>query len=198
VVALTFDDGPNEPYTSQLVDLLTAKQIPATFFQLGRCVVRHPGLSSRMVEAGHVIGNHSYSHRFRQYLTEPSLRTEISRTQTVLVEEIGRRPGLFRPPWLCHQPPLMSEVRRQGLRPVSGTFAHPFEVAQIPAWRIARRAVHLARPGSILIFHDGFDARGGFRGQTVDAVRLVIDQLSAQGFSFTTVDKLLGVAPYQT
>src|SRR6478735_8728358 len=103
VVALTFDDGPNEPFTSQLVDLLGTKGVPATFFQVGRCVERHPGLSARMAEAGHVIGNHSYSHRFLRYLNEPSLRSEICRTQSVLEAELGRRPALFRAPWLFHQ-----------------------------------------------------------------------------------------------
>ena len=197
VVALTFDDGPNEPFTSQLVHLLGEKHVPATFFQVGKCVERHPGLSARMVEAGHVIGNHSYSHRLLRYLTEPSLGSEIGRAQAVLEAEIGHRPALFRPPWLCHQPPLMVEAARQGLRVVSGSFAHPLEVAQIPAWRIARRAVNLARPGAILIFHDGFDARGGFRGQTVEAVRLVVDELKGRGFRFTTIDKMLDVPAYQ-
>jgi peptidoglycan/xylan/chitin deacetylase (PgdA/CDA1 family) len=197
VVALTFDDGPNEPYTSRLVDLLGEKRTSATFFQVGRCIERHPGLAARMVEAGHVIGNHSYSHRLLHYLTEPSLRSEIGRTQAILRTEMGVSPGLFRAPWLCHQRPLLAEVRRQQLRAVAGTFAHDLEVAQLPAWRMARRAVERTRPGAVLIFHDGFDARGGFRGRTVEAVRLVIDQLVEGGYRFTTVDKLLGIPAYQ-
>ncbi len=197
VVALTFDDGPNEPFTSQLVDLLGTRRVAATFFQVGRCVERHPGLSAKMVDAGHVIGNHSYSHRFLRYFAEPSLRSEICRAQTVLEAELGRAPALFRAPWLCHQPPVLAEARQQGLQVISGTFSHTFEIAQIPAWRIARRAVHHARPGAILIFHDGFDARGGFRGSTVAAVRMVVDELAGRGFRFTTIDKLLDIPAYQ-
>ncbi len=197
VVALTFDDGPNEPYTSELVNLLGDKRVAATFFQVGKCVERHPDVSARMAAAGHVIGNHSYSHRFLRYLTEPSLSSEMDRTQTVLRRATGRSPALFRPPWLCHPPPLMAEAARQGLQLVSGSFAHPLEVAQIPAWRIARRAVKLARPGAILIFHDGFDARGGSRDQTVSAVRLVVDELVERGFRFATIDELLDVPAYQ-
>jgi peptidoglycan/xylan/chitin deacetylase (PgdA/CDA1 family) len=197
VVALTFDDGPNEPFTSQLVDVLGEQRVPATFFQVGRCVERHPGLSARMADAGHVIGNHSYSHRFLRFLTEPSLGSEISRTQEILSSETGLRPALFRPPWLGHPPQVLAEARRQGLRVVSGTFAHPLEVAQIPGWRIARHAVELARPGAMLIFHDGFDARGGYRGQTVEAVRLVVAELADRGFRFMTVADMLATAPYQ-
>jgi hypothetical protein len=86
---------------------------------------------------------------FLRYLTEPSLHSEIRRSQAVLEGEIGRR------------------------------------------------AVRHARPGAIPIFHDGSDARGGFRGQTVDAVRLVIDELAGRGFGVTTVDTLLAVPAYQ-
>lgn len=196
-MALTFDDGPNEPYTSLLLDVLDERGVPATFFQVGKCVERHPDVSARMIQAGHVIGNHSYHHQIHRYLVEPSLRSEIRRAQGVLEEAIGRSPALFRPPWLCRLPALMTEVARQGLRPVSGTFAHPLEVAQIPAWRIARRAVRLARPGSILIFHDGFDARGGTRAQSVEAARLVVDTLTGRGYRFTTVDGLLRLPAYQ-
>lgn len=196
VVALTFDDGPNEPYTSQLLHLLGESRVPATFFQVGKCVERHPSLSAQMMAAGHVIGNHSYSHQFRRYLTEPSLSSEIARTQAVLRTATGRSPALFRPPWLCHPPPLMAEAAQRRLQLVSGSFAHPLEVAQIPAWRIAHRAFRLARPGAILIFHDGFDARGGCRAQTVAAVRLVVDELVTSGFRFTTVDKMLNVPAY--
>lgn len=197
VVALTFDDGPNDPFTSDLVDLLEKRNVLATFFQVGSCVERHPGLTALMYEAGHVIGNHTYRHRLLDYLREPSLASEIRRTQEVLAAEIGRRPALFRPPWLCHPPAVLGEARRQGVRPISGTFAHPLEVIQIPARRIADYALRLVRPGAILIFHDGFDARGGARGQTVEAVRLVIDELGTRGFSCVTVDDLLGIPAYR-
>jgi peptidoglycan-N-acetylglucosamine deacetylase len=197
VIALTFDDGPNEPYTSDLLDLLADRAVPATFFQVGKCVERHPDTSRRMVEAGHVIGNHTYSHRFSAYLTQPRMRTEIGRTQGILRDTIGRTPALFRPPWLGRQPLSLATVRAYGMQVVSGQFAHPLEVVQPAAERMARHAVSITRPGSILIFHDGFDARGGARGQTVAAVGLVIDALRQRGFRFDTVDRLLGVPAYQ-
>lgn len=197
VVALTFDDGPNEPYTSRLLEVLASRDVRATFFQVGRCVERYPGISAAMAASGHVIGNHSYSHRFLRYAIEPSLRLEMRRTQDLLEAELRRRPALFRPPWLCHTPALMRETSRQGLQSISGTFAHPLEVAQIPADRIARGALRRTRPGSIVIFHDGYDARGGFRGRTVEAARQVVDVLAERGYRFVTVDELLGVPAYQ-
>jgi peptidoglycan/xylan/chitin deacetylase (PgdA/CDA1 family) len=197
VVALTFDDGPNPPYTDRIVDLLGEKRLQATFFQVGACVERHPGLTAEMAAAGHVIGNHGYSHRFTHYFVEPSLRFEIARTQAVIAAATGTTPTLFRPPWLFHPPGLLSAASQRGLTVVSGTFVHPLEVLQLSARSIARGAVKRARPGGILIFHDGFDARGGFRGATVAAVRLVIDELTDRGFSFTTVDRLLSMEPHR-
>lgn len=196
VVALTFDDGPNEPYTSSLLEVLAARNVRATFFQVGACVERHPATARAVLAAGHVIGNHSYSHRFTRYAWEPSLRRDIAHGQRVIFDAVGVRPGLFRPPWLCHQPPLLRGVRRAGLQVVSGDFAHPLEPLQIPASRIASHAARRARPGSVVIMHDGFDARGGRRDQSVQAAAMLIDELHDRGYEFATVDELLGVAAY--
>jgi peptidoglycan/xylan/chitin deacetylase (PgdA/CDA1 family) len=196
-IALTFDDGPNEPFTSQLLGVLATRNVPATFFQVGRCVQRHPGLTRAMVASGHVIGNHSFSHRLTSYVREPSFRQEIARTQQILTAEIGALPGLFRPPWLHRQPWLLAAVRAAGMQIVSGQFGHPLEVLQPGALRIAQHTISIARAGSILILHDGFDARGGYRGETVAAVGHIIDELQAAQFRFVTVDQLLGVPAYQ-
>jgi peptidoglycan/xylan/chitin deacetylase (PgdA/CDA1 family) len=197
VVALTFDDGPNEPYTSQIADALEARGIRATFFQVGRCIQRHPEVTLRLREAGHVIGNHSFAHAFHAYFVPRRFRREVTRTQAVLTELLGSTPALARTPWLWRTPAILATLRRSSLQPVAGVFAHPAEVLQIDAARIARGAVAKVRPGSILIFHDGFDGRGGYRAQTVRAVELTADALLAQGYRFVTVDELLGVDAYR-
>jgi peptidoglycan/xylan/chitin deacetylase (PgdA/CDA1 family) len=197
VVALTFDDGPNEPYTSQIVDLLSGKNIRATFFQVGQCVERHPEATTRIHAAGHVIGNHSLSHRFDTYLRPGRLAREITETQEIVQRRIGQAPALFRSPWLWRQPMLLRRVRRLSLQPVSGVFCHSMEVFQPDGVRIARRAVAKTRPGSILIFHDGFDARGGNRSETVRAVDITTDELLRRGYRFVTVDELLDIPAYQ-
>ena len=85
----------------------------------------------------------------------------------------------------------------RGLSPVSGQFCHAFEVLQPSPQRIARRALAKARPGAILIFHDGFDAHGGNRANTVAAVSIVITELTRRGYAFVTIDDLLGIPAYQ-
>ncbi len=198
VIALTFDDGPNEPYTSQLLAVLAERDVRATFFMVGRCAERFPATVRDVVQAGHVLGNHSYSHSFSRYIAMPTQRTEIQRGQDCLAALADVRPGLYRPPWLCHWPWVLASIRAAGLQPVSGRFGHPLEVFQPPAHRITAAAAGLARPGGILIFHDGFEARGGFRDQTAAAVGPLIDTLRERGYRFATVDELLGVPPYLT
>jgi peptidoglycan/xylan/chitin deacetylase (PgdA/CDA1 family) len=195
-VALTFDDGPNEPYTSRLLDTLDDRDVPGTFFQVGRCAERFPAITRRVVESGHVLGNHSFSHSFTSYARQPRQRLEIERTQQTLYDIAGVWPALYRPPWLCHFPWVLSSVRTRRLQVVSGTFGHPLEVFQPPAAAIAAGAARRVRHGSILILHDGREARGGPRGESVAAVGPLIDRLRDDGYTFTTVDQLLEVPAY--
>jgi peptidoglycan-N-acetylglucosamine deacetylase len=196
VVALTFDDGPNEPYTSQLADYLDRASIPATFFQVGRAAERYPEVTTRLVAAGHVIGLHGHTHEFTRYLRRDTLAEELEQGMAVFAQ-LGIRPALYRPPWLLRIPALQDLLHDHALQVVSGEFCHPLEVAQPSPERIARHALRAARPGSILIFHDGRDGKGGDRAATVKAVTLVVDQLRDRSYSFVTVDRLLGVPAYQ-
>lgn len=196
VIALTFDDGPNEPFTSQLLDVLKSEKVVATFFVVGKAVENYPEVTKRIAREGHTVGNHSYSHKFISYLAHPFFEQELLHTQAALADAIGKKPALFRPPWLYRQPALLHTVRSQGLTPISGVFCHPLEVAQINARAIAKTAIRRAAPGRILIFHDGKDGQQGNRTQTVEAVRLSIQALKKQNYRFVTVDQLLGLKPY--
>jgi peptidoglycan/xylan/chitin deacetylase (PgdA/CDA1 family) len=195
VVALTFDDGPNEPYTSQIADFLDLHDIKATFFQVGRAVGRHPEVTARLAASGHVIGHHGQAHQFGRYLRPQTLANDIQQGLDAF-DVLGLRPLLYRPPWLLRIPALRKIARGHRLRVISGEFCHPLEVFQPAPERIARRALARTRPGSILIFHDGFDGRGGNRASTVEAVKIVVDGLSRRGYRFTTVDRLLGIPAY--
>ena len=196
VVALTFDDGPNEPYTSQIVDYLTSKNIRATFFQVGACVEKFPSVSRNIAESNHVIANHSTSHKFYKYFTQPSFAKEIAQNQIIIQERTGKTPALYRSPWLMRHPWLFRTVRKKGLQPVAGIFCHPLEPWQPSAARIAKSAIRKTKPGVILIFHDGREGRGGDRTQTVEAVKITVEALLDKGYRFVTVDELLGIPAY--
>src|SRR6478609_10996438 len=75
-VALTFDDGPNEPWTSMILDTLADRGVPGTFFQVGRCAQRHPDVTRRVVDEGHVLGNHSMTHELGSYVRDLDQRAE--------------------------------------------------------------------------------------------------------------------------
>jgi len=196
VVALTFDDGPNEPWTSRLLDVLGEREVPGTFFQVGRCAERHPEVTRRVLDEGHVLGNHSLSHSFSRYASQPRQQQEVLGGRAVLQQVAGVSPLLYRPPWLCHWPWVLRGIQATGSSVVSGTFGHPLEIFQPAAARLTAGAARRVQPGTLLILHDGREARGGPRGQTVAAVGPLVDLLRTRGYRFTTVDRLLGVAPY--
>src|SRR5206468_3783053 len=177
-------------------DYLDREGIPATFFQVGRAVQRYPEVTTRLASAGHVIGLHGHTHDFTRYLCHDTLAEELEHGMAVFAQ-LGIRPALYRPPWLLRIPALRGLLHDHGLQVVSGEFCHPLEVAQPSPERIARHAVRAAGPGSIIIFHDGRDGKGGDRAATVKAVTLVVDQLQERGYGFVTVDRLLDVPAYQ-
>jgi peptidoglycan-N-acetylglucosamine deacetylase len=195
VVALTFDDGPNEPYTSQIADFLAERGIRATFFQVGRAVLRSPEVTRRLVADRHTIGCHGFTHEFTNYLGRRTLAEDVRKGQAALAT-VGLRTALYRPPWLLRTPDLAPVLREHGLTAVSGEFCHALEVFQPRPELIAERVLAKARPGSIVIFHDGFDGRGGNRASTVAAVRIVVGRLESAGYRFATVDEMLGVPAY--
>ena len=197
IIALTFDDGPNEPYTSEIVDYLDSQKIKATFFQVGKAVEMDPKLTKKMFNSGHVIGNHSFSHSFLKYFTQPSFHNELKESQAIFKRIIGKEPALFRPPWLFRTPLLFHTVKRMGLFPVSGLFCSNLEVFHVSSEKIAKTAVSRAQPGGILIFHDGYNGKGARRSETVDSVRLTVEALKADGYTFVTIDDLFDIKPYK-
>ena len=196
IIALTFDDGPNEPYTSGIADVLKAREIRATFFQVGRAVLRYPGVTRRLADEGHVIANHGFTHEFPTYLRRDTLAIDVRNGMEALAT-VGIRPALYRPPWLLRIPSMNAVLRQHGLQAISGEFCHPLEVFQPRAEVIANGVLSKARPGSVIIFHDGWDGHEGYRGSTVAATEIVVDRLAKDGYRFVTVDEMLGLPAYQ-
>jgi len=197
VIALTFDDGPNPPYTDKLLEILARHNVKATFFMPAKNIEKFPGLVREIYAAGHIIGSHSYAHKFSNNYKSLTFEEEINKGEEVIKRTIGRSPALYRPPWLFNQPWLLNNLKKHSLTPVSGYFSSTWEVWHASAEQIAKDALRVVRPGRILIFHDGFDTEGGARTGSVGAVDIIIPELKKQGYEFLTVDQLLGVNPYQ-
>lgn len=193
VVALTFDDGPNEPYTSQIVELLNKYNQQATFFVVGKNMERFPGVTAKTRAAGHEIGIHSYMHQFRSYVTDPTYKRQIALAkQGLSAEHIHvshlRFPWLFRTPW------LVASSKKHGFGvPIGGYFGGLFEPFQPKGAWMAKHAVKLIKPGAIIIMHDGYNAAAANRAETVVATELILKQLAKEGYKSVTVSQLLAL-----
>lgn len=196
-IALTFDDGPS-PGSLELLDYFAREGVKATFFQCGVNVLRHPEISRRVAEAGHEIGNHTYSHarlcptlgRRIQIRSPQFILDEFSLAQAIIQAEARVEPTLLRAPYGCRWYGIGETQRTLGLLGVMWTIiGHDWE------WPLDR-IVHLVRrkaaPGGIICLHDGRDIRPNPDIQeTVSAVKQLIPFLKDQGYTFETVSEIL-------
>ena len=192
VVALTFDDGPEEPYTSQVLDILKREHVRATFFVIGANVRHYPESTARIAADGHVIGNHSDTHPMALALEpEAVIKDEVDRAERQIHAVAGVYPSLFRPPQGIRSPWLMKVTEEDSLATVTwDDAARDWE--RRTADDLVERAVNETSPGAIILLHDGLnlDHRAD-RTATVEALPRIIERLRARGYRFVTVPELL-------
>ena len=195
LVALSFDDGPNEPCTSRVLDILKREHVHATFFLVGENVRRYPAAAARIVRDGHAVGNHSEHHNIPFALESASeLETDVSAAEESIRSATGQLPRLFRPPQGLRSPWLMRVLARDSLITVTWDDA-PGDWDPLPVQTIVDRAVADARPGSIILLHDGMNTlHGADQSATVQALPAIIQALHARGFRFVTLPELLHCA----
>ena len=177
-VALTFDDGPG-PSTGTLLDTLAAAHVHATFFVIGRNVQALPALVTREAAEGHVVGNHTWSHRDLSRLGASDQRSEVSRTAEALAAR-GVSATLLRPPYGAYN----STTRTLGV-PLVLWDVDPADWRDRDAAIVAARVLANTRPGSIVLLHD-------VHPSTVAAVPAIVAGLKAKGYTFVTVPQLIG------
>lgn len=197
VVALTFDDGPNEPCTSEVLDILQREGIRATFFLIGENVRHFPQTAARIPRDGHVVGNHS-DHHPDDLAIEPVKRQqiEVDRAEQTIHAATGRYPRFFRPPHGLRSPWLIGTLVSDSMVTVTWDEA-PGDWNRMEPSRIAELVVDGARPGSIVLLHDGLNLdHGADQSETVKALPSIIRGLRARGFSFVTVPELLNQPAY--
>ena len=188
-IALTFDDGPSEG-TSRLLDLLNRLGTPATFFVCGMNVRRLPQVLRDTAEAGHEIGNHSYSHPALYFRSKRFISEELGAAQSIIAETTGTAPSLFRAPFGARWFGLREAQRRHNLLGVMWTVLGLDW--KLPADLIARRVLARTGNGAIICLHDGRGVcdKPDIR-PTLEAVERLIPALQSRGFRFETVSQLL-------
>lgn len=204
VIALTFDDGPNEPYTSEILGILASHDARATFFVIGKNVELYPDTARLIVASGNVLANHSYSHQANHAVTAFGAR-DLDKAQEVIANITGVDPHLYRPPHGKKSPWELASLKSHGLIEVnwdvSANELHKNIVFGKPTPEaVASVIVSKAKPGAIILLHDGYGTRHGDvrsdKSLTVKALPIILMRLEEQGYRFVTVPQLLNVPAY--
>ncbi len=185
VIAITFDDGPNPDHTPRLLDMLKARNIKATFFMVGRCVVTWPHIVKRIADEGHEVANHSWSHPLLTSLGNTSLDSQLQKTHDAIIKACGKAPMHYRPPYGA-----IGMSQRKRIHEKLGYSTILWDVDPLD-WKTPRnskkveeRILANTKSGSIILTHD-------IHGTTVDAMPATLDALIARGYQFATVSQLI-------
>ncbi|WP_082593071.1 polysaccharide deacetylase family protein [Paenibacillus sp. Soil766] len=189
-IAFTFDDGPNPEYTPQLLDIFDEVGGRATFFMMGKQIELYPETTRDVHLRKHEIGNHTYSHPFMTQISLEECERELRDTDSLITQVTGTPPVVMRPPYLDYNTEVHA-VTDKFAYPVIGSVNGGARDWELPGvdhiLEVTRAQIGC---GSILLFHDGF----GDRSQTIEAVRILANELTAQGYQLVTVSELLQMA----
>jgi peptidoglycan/xylan/chitin deacetylase (PgdA/CDA1 family) len=203
VVALTFDDGPNPPYTTAILDVLERERVHATFFLVGRAVAAYPSIVRREVRDGDAIGNHTWSHAHMILMDAAQVRGSLAQTDAAIYRAAGVHTRIMRPPFGARDWMVLDQARSLGYTPVMWSVPLAKDWEEPPAPTIADRIVPYVHDGSIIVLHDGNRgivcadthalAKTCDRHSEIEATRLIIERLRREGYRFVTIPELLAI-----
>jgi len=193
-LALTFDDGPNDPYTGQLLELLARHQVRATFFLIGSFVRRRPELARAIRQAGHLLGNHTMTHPSLLWERPARIREELVGCTSAIEDATGEAVKWFRPPFGARRPDVLRTAAELGLTPVMWNItAHDWDATD-PKALAARVQSGILRNqrrhrGSNILLHDGGHLQlGTDRSVTLAATASLLEAWAGTALRFVTVD----------
>lgn len=200
VVALTFDDGPNPPYTDRILNVLEREHVKATFFLVGQAVSAYPATVRREVRDGDALGNHTWAHGHLIVMTDKEIRASLLRTDGAVYRATGLHTHLMRPPYGGRDWFVIDAARRLGYTVVMWSVPLAQDWDQPPPAVIAQRILRNVDDGSIIVLHDGNQGLlcGGKistqicdRTNDIQATRLIVDRLKRDGYRFLTIPQLM-------
>lgn len=189
-VALTFDDGPHPVYTEQILKILADNGAKATFFVIGQNAESYPELIRAEFDAGHEIGNHTYSHPNMKSVSVDRAVEEITKTQQIIEDITGERPKLFRSPGGIFSDELVGAVEDLECKPILWSWRQDTKDWSLPrVEKVVRTVLDNLQDGDIILFHD-YNMKGS---PTPEALKIILPELKQRGYSFVTVSELLAM-----
>ena len=191
VVTLTFDDGPDELMTPKVLDVLKRYDIKAVFFLIGEKVDKNPDIVRRIVEEGHIVANHTYSHSGLFPLSgKGKVMQELQKCGESIKNAIGRYPLLFRPPFGVTNPIIGRAVNAQGLKTIGWSIRSLDTVDGKTRAEILRKVEAKLRPGAIILLHDRC-------AKSDELLESIIESALNRNYSFIPLDKMLKIDVYE-
>ena len=189
VIALTFDDGPLDNYTSVILDILRQEQAPAAFFCIGKNIAGRESLLQRIDQEGHLVGNHSFTHHFWfDLFGTTKMLTEMQLVDTTVQTVIGKRPRLFRPPYGVTNPNLARAIKRGAYTPIGWNIRSLDTVAK-DSNELFHRITAGLKPGAVVLLHDSMEI-------TAQILPALITAIRQQGYRIERIDQLLNIPAY--
>jgi peptidoglycan/xylan/chitin deacetylase (PgdA/CDA1 family) len=189
LAALTFDDGPDLEHTPRVLDILAAERVTATFFLIGRRAAAAPAVARRILDEGHELGNHTWSHRSLWLCGPRETEREIVMGHDAISAAAGRAPRFFRAPWGMSNLAVFPVTRRLATPSVFWT-VQPEGRRAVDAERQLRTAAARMQPGAILDLHDA-DGVPGAGDRTVQMLPALIARLRRDGYALAGLSELL-------
>jgi peptidoglycan-N-acetylglucosamine deacetylase len=189
-VALTFDDGPIDSKTEKILEILADHQVQAAFFCIGSRVAQSPEVIKKIDEAGHLLGNHTFTHSSTiDFFPTHKIKRELTDTDEMIFEVLQKKPRFFRPPYGITNPMIARAVKDGKYLMVGWTLRSFDTIIKDPAKLFARAARSL-KGGDIILFHDYSDSMVSMLPQFLALAK-------EKGLKIVRLDELLNEKPYR-
>lgn len=195
-IALTFDDGPDPYYTEQVLEILKKHNVLATFFIVGNNVESYPDVTRGIVEDGHIIANHSWSHANLRQLNKTDLLYQIKATENIIEDYTGVEMRFLRPPWGYVSDTLLQVAQAMDYKIINWNVdSEDWNGKSVD--QILLNTIPYTKDNSIILFHSA-GGRDQSLNATINVLPELIETLKANGYTFVTLDELLNTNPYKS
>jgi peptidoglycan/xylan/chitin deacetylase (PgdA/CDA1 family) len=189
IVALTFDDGPDEQHTEKLIDLLDKFDAKAAFFCIGQKIEKNRNILKKLDRHGHLIGNHSFSHhKFFDLYSSAKMNREIEETNDLISKAIGKKPFLFRPPFGVTNPALKIAVKNTGMQSI-GWNLRSFDTIRTKE-KVLQKLQKRTKPGAVVLMHDTTK-------DILEITQSYLEWLSREGYKVVSLEQLFNIPAYE-